>query len=123
MGRGGAVHFQSRQILRRVSAARGAEIIVGIGQVDEIALHVRAIAFARLEVAGSRLHEEIPRPQCAQIHVDAALHVDEQRALALLLQHGLRFLGLQAEVVGLLRDNWCGGRARPTAPSGASRPG
>ena len=72
--------------------------VVGVGQVDEVVLDEGAVAITGFKIAGGRLHVEIAPPERAQVHVDAPLHVHQQRALALLLQHGQRLFGLQAEV-------------------------
>ena len=95
---GGAVELEAGNRL----VAFGREVVEGIRHVQQVVLDVGPVAFARLEVARGRTHEEVARPQRPQIHVDAALHVDQQRALALLLQHRQRLFRFEAEVVDLL---------------------
>ena len=75
--------------------------VQGVGQVDEIVLDEGAQAFPVFKVTGGGAHEKIAAPQGAQVHVDAPLHIDQQGAFALLLQHGQRLFGLQPEVGNL----------------------
>ena len=95
---GGAVEFQAGNRL----AVLGLEIIECIRHMQQVIGDIRPIALATFEVAGGRAHEEVACPKRAQIHVDAPLHVNQQRALALLLHHRQRFLRIQAEVLDLL---------------------
>ena len=69
--------------------------------MDNIAINIRLIALAFFKVATGGPHEKIPRPQRTQIHAHAPLHIDEQGALALLLQHAYGFGTFQTEVFEL----------------------
>ncbi len=86
---GGSVQLQAGHTL---------VVVVGVGQVQQIVFDIGLVAFAAFKVARGRAHEKVARPQRPQVHIDAPLHVHQQRALALFLQHGERLLALQAEV-------------------------
>ncbi len=110
---GGAIQLQPGH--RFLSFDR--EVIEGVRHVQQVILDVGPVALARLEVARSRAHEEIARPQGPQIHVDAALHVDQQGALALLLQHRQRLFRFEAEVLDLLFVVGAVGMRAPQRPA------
>ena len=93
MCRCGAVQLQTRHPIN---------IIERIGQIHKIIFDVRFVTFTRFKVTTGGAHEKIASPQGAQIHIDTPLHIHEQRALALLLQHRQRLFGFQAEVTYLL---------------------
>ena len=119
MGGGGAVKFQTRN---RLLALRG-EIIEGIRQMQQVILDVGPITLASLVIPGGGAHEEIPCPEGAQIHIDAPLHVHQQGALALLLQHRQRLLGLDAEILDLLLVVGAVGVGPPQGPAAQAAKG
>ncbi len=96
VGSGGAV-----PLARSDRALLGAHGIVGIGQVDEVVFHEGAVALAVFKVSRCWAHIKIAPPQCPQIQMDAALHIDQERALALVLQHRQRFFGCESKVTHL----------------------
>ena len=91
--------------------------VQSVGQVDEIVLNKGAQAFPAFEVTGGGAHEKVAAPQGTQVHVDAPLHIDQQGAFALLLQHGQRLFGLQTEISDLGLECGTVGLCAPSRPS------
>ena len=61
--------------------------VISIRQVNKVIFNIGFVTFARSKVAGGGVHEKITCPQGAQIHIDAALHIHKQGALAFFLQY------------------------------------
>ena len=92
VGGGGAVQLE---------AAHGAARVVRVGQMDDAVRDEGPVALPGFEVAAGGPQEEIAPPQRAQVHPDAPLHIDEEGAAALLLQHGEGVRTLQPKVADL----------------------
>mmetsp|Transcript_38692 Transcript_38692/g.90447 ORF Transcript_38692/g.90447 Transcript_38692/m.90447 type:complete len:917 (+) Transcript_38692:6677-9427(+) len=97
--------------------ALGAKVVVSIGHVDTKTLDVGLEPLAAFVVAGGRAQKEVAAPQGAQVHVEPALHIHEQGALALLLQHRQRVAALQREVFDLALEVGLVGLRAPHHPA------
>lgn len=100
--RGGVRSGRAVQLRRGHRAGGPLDRVVGIGQVDDAVLDEGTSAFALLEIGRRGPQIKIAPPQRPQVHLDAPLHVHQQGAFALLLQHRQGFAGLQIEVRGQL---------------------
>ena len=96
---GGAVDLERADDLPgRSRIALGFVVVIGVRDIDDIMLDVRLEPFAAFVIAGGRSQKKIAAPDRAHVDVEPPLDVDEQRALALLLQHRLRVGALQPEI-------------------------
>jgi len=82
MGSTGAIQFDAWNTYLLTHRRIKYKVIVSIRQMYDVALDRWSIAFAPLEVTAGGTHEEIASPQGAQVHANAALHVNKQRTLA-----------------------------------------
>ncbi len=94
-GRGKVCRRVRRHGAVEVRAARPRRVVEGVGQVDgEVGDERAALALA----AGGGAQPEVAPPECPQVHRQAPVDVDEERALALLLQDGERLGAREREV-------------------------
>ena len=121
---GGAIQLHTRHdLVFRRGVPQRTVVVVSVGNVDDEALDIGLQTLARFIVTRSRAQEKIPPPHRAQINVQATLHVDEQRALALLLQHRHRIGALQREIFLLAFEIGLVGLRAPHHPAAQATQG
>ena len=99
------MHDMRRRVRRRgtvdIDAVGIAAAIEGVRQMQQLRFDVGLAALAGFEILGGRAHEECPAPQRAQIEIELAVVVDEQRAAAFALQYVFRGFGGETEIAVL----------------------
>jgi hypothetical protein len=84
-----------------VDAGNALRVVKDIGQADAGGVVIRQRSLLLVGIGRIRYESRAVAPQPAQVEVEQALLVDQQRAVALALQHGAAVRRLEAEVVAL----------------------